>query len=92
MVLNDANINPEEVGNVNNADADRTNTRVNARIQTMAIKNRSGEDAQQVPASSIKSKMGHQIATGSVEAITCLITRATEYFLPPLPWHIRSRM
>jgi hypothetical protein len=55
MALNDAEINPEEVGYVN---AHGTNTKVNDRIETMAIKGGLGDHAQQVPVSSIKRHDG----------------------------------
>ena len=80
MALNDAEINPEEVGCVN---AHGTSIRVNDRIETMAIKGGLGDHAQQVPVSSIKSMMGHLIAAaGSVEAITCLLA-IRDNVLPP---------
>ncbi|MCH2202277.1 MAG: beta-ketoacyl-ACP synthase II [Fuerstiella sp.] len=80
MALDDAEINPEEVDYVN---AHGTSTKVNDRIETMAIKGGLGDHAQQVPVSSIKSMMGHLIAAaGSVEAITCLMA-IRDGVLPP---------
>ncbi|MCH2212957.1 MAG: beta-ketoacyl-ACP synthase II [Fuerstiella sp.] len=80
MALDDAEITPEEIGYVN---AHGTSTKVNDRVETMAIKGGLGNHAQHVPISSIKSMMGHLIAAaGSVEAITCLMA-IRDGVLPP---------
>ncbi|MEZ6124307.1 MAG: beta-ketoacyl-ACP synthase II [Planctomycetaceae bacterium] len=80
MALNDAGINPEQVGYVN---AHGTSTKVNDQVETMAIKGGLGDHAWKTPISSIKSMMGHLIAAaGSVEAITCLLAMR-EGVLPP---------
>ena len=80
MALDDAQINPEEIGYVN---AHGTSTKVNDRVETLAIKGGLGEHAMSVPVSSIKSMMGHLIAAaGSVEAITCLMA-IRDGVLPP---------
>lgn len=80
MALEDAEINPEEIGYVN---AHGTSTKVNDQVETMAIKGGLGEHAWKTPVSSIKSMMGHLIAAaGSVEAITCLLA-IRDGVLPP---------
>jgi len=80
MALDDAQINPEEIGYVN---AHGTSTKVNDRVETLAIKGGLGEHAKSVPMSSIKSMMGHLIAAaGSVEVITCLMA-IRDGVLPP---------
>lgn len=80
MALEDAEINPEQIGYVN---AHGTSTKVNDRVETMAIKGGLGDHSRQVPISSIKSMMGHLIASaGSVEAITCLLA-IRDGVLPP---------
>ena len=80
MAMKDAGINPSDIGYVN---AHGTSTQVNDRTETMAIKASLGENAKNVPVSSIKSMTGHLIAAaGSVEAITCLLA-INEGVLPP---------
>jgi 3-oxoacyl-[acyl-carrier-protein] synthase II len=80
MALNDAEMNPEQIGYVN---AHGTSTKVNDRVETMAIKGGLGSHAQTVPISSVKSMLGHLIAAaGSVEAITCLMA-IRDGVLPP---------
>ena len=69
--IRDAGIAPEDIDYIN---AHGTSTEVNDRIETLAIKRSLGEAAYRVPISSTKSMMGHLIAaTGSVEAIVCLL-------------------
>jgi len=80
MALNDAEMNPEQIGYVN---AHGTSTKVNDQVETMAIKGGLGEHALKTPVSSIKSMMGHLIAAaGAVEAITCLLA-IRDGVLPP---------
>ncbi|QDV33666.1 beta-ketoacyl-ACP synthase II [Tautonia plasticadhaerens] len=67
----DSGIDPSRIDYIN---AHGTSTEVNDRIETMAIKRSLGDSAYTVPISSTKSMMGHLIAaTGSVEAIVCLL-------------------
>ncbi|MCP4787752.1 MAG: beta-ketoacyl-ACP synthase II [Fuerstiella sp.] len=80
MALADAGVNPEDIGYVN---AHGTSTKVNDRVETMAVKGGLGEHAFKTPVSSIKSMLGHLIAAaGSVEAITCLLAMR-DGVLPP---------
>lgn len=72
MALKDARLNPDDIHYIN---AHGTSTEVNDKVETMAIKQAFGQNAYNIPVSSIKSMMGHLIAAaGSVEAITCLLT------------------
>jgi 3-oxoacyl-[acyl-carrier-protein] synthase II len=80
MALRDARINPEDLHYIN---AHGTSTIVNDRVETMAIRQACGNDAKNIPISSIKSMMGHLIAAaGSVEAITCILA-IRDGVLPP---------
>lgn len=80
MAIDDAGLNPEEVGYVN---AHGTSTQVNDRVETAAVKGSLGDCSKDVAVSSIKSMTGHLIAAaGSVEAITCLMA-INEGVLPP---------
>ncbi|MEQ9408861.1 MAG: beta-ketoacyl-ACP synthase II [Fuerstiella sp.] len=80
MALDDAEVNPEQVGYVN---AHGTSTKVNDQVETMAIKGGLGEHAPDTPISSIKSMLGHLIAAaGSVEAIACILAMR-DGVLPP---------
>ncbi len=80
MALADAEVNAEDIGYVN---AHGTSTKVNDRVETMAIKGGLGDHAFRTPVSSIKSMLGHLIAAaGSVEAITCLLAMR-DGVLPP---------
>jgi 3-oxoacyl-[acyl-carrier-protein] synthase II len=68
--LADARLAPAEVGYIN---AHGTSTKVNDRVETLAVKKVFGERAYQVPMSSSKSMLGHLIAAGgAVELITCV--------------------
>ena len=68
--LKDSGLNRSEIGYIN---AHGTSTKVNDRVETLAIKKVFGERAYQVPVSSSKSMMGHLIAAaGAVELITCV--------------------
>ena len=60
-----------------------TSTQENDHIETLAIKTVFGERAGQVPASSIKSMMGHLIgAAGAAELITCVLA-IRDNIVPP---------
>ena len=64
--LNDAGVQPHEVGYIN---AHGTSTYYNDKLETMAIKRVFGDSAQAIPVSSTKSMMGHLLgAAGGVEA------------------------
>ncbi len=68
--LQDAGIQPSEVDYIN---AHGTSTKVNDRVETLAVKKVFGETAYEIPMSSTKSMMGHLIAAaGAVEMIACV--------------------
>jgi 3-oxoacyl-[acyl-carrier-protein] synthase II len=70
--LRDSGLAPEEIGYVN---AHGTSTKVNDRVETLAIKQMFGDHARRLPVSSSKSMLGHLIAAaGAVELITCIET------------------
>lgn len=78
--LKDAKLSPADVHYIN---AHGTGTRENDGNETHAIKQVFGEQAKNVPVSSIKSMMGHLIAAaGSVELITCVLA-IRDNVLPP---------
>jgi 3-oxoacyl-[acyl-carrier-protein] synthase II len=70
--LNDAKLNPEDVDYIN---AHGTSTKLNDKIETMAIKNLFGEYAKKVSISSTKSMTGHLLgAAGGAEAAACALS------------------
>ncbi len=78
--LADAKLTPRDVHYIN---AHGTGTRENDGNETTAIKKVFGDDAKNVPISSIKSMMGHLIAAaGSVEMICCVLA-IRDQMLPP---------
>jgi 3-oxoacyl-[acyl-carrier-protein] synthase II len=80
MAIKDAGLQPEEIDYIN---AHGTSTRVNDRIETIAIKTVFGEYAERIPISATKSMTGHLLgAAGSTEAIFTLLA-ICEGILPP---------
>jgi 3-oxoacyl-[acyl-carrier-protein] synthase II len=78
--LADAKLKPSDVHYIN---AHGTGTRENDGNETTAIKKVFGDNAKNVPVSSIKSMMGHLIAAaGSVEMICCVLA-IRDQVLPP---------
>ena len=78
--LNDAQIQPHEIGYIN---AHGTSTFYNDKLETLAIKKVFGDSAYSIPVSSTKSMMGHLLgAAGGVEAgVIALALR--EQIVPP---------
>jgi 3-oxoacyl-[acyl-carrier-protein] synthase II len=78
--INDAKIQPEQVGYVN---AHGTSTDLGDKLETVAIKRTFGEHAYHLPVSSTKSMTGHLLGgAGGLEAgITVLALR--DQILPP---------
>jgi len=69
--LKDAKINPEEIDYVN---AHGTSTKLNDKIETLAMKKALGAHAKKVMVSSTKSMTGHLLgAAGGVEFIACCL-------------------
>ncbi|OGX46597.1 MAG: beta-ketoacyl-[acyl-carrier-protein] synthase II [Omnitrophica WOR_2 bacterium RIFCSPLOWO2_12_FULL_51_8] len=70
--LGDARINPEEVDYIN---AHGTSTKLNDKIETLAIKKALGAHARKVMVSSTKSMTGHLLgAAGGVEFAACCLS------------------
>ncbi|MEE2819364.1 MAG: beta-ketoacyl-[acyl-carrier-protein] synthase family protein [Planctomycetota bacterium] len=84
--LNQAGINPtSDAPPIGYISAHGTGTQENDSIETMAIKKVFGDNAKDIPISSIKSMMGHLIAAaGSVELITCIMTMQTNTLVPTI--------
>ncbi|MDN3511303.1 MAG: beta-ketoacyl-ACP synthase II [Candidatus Jettenia sp.] len=78
--LKDANCNPEEIDYIN---AHATSTPLGDNIEIKAIKKVFGLYAPQIPVSSTKSMLGHQLgASGSVEVVICALV-IKEGIIPP---------
>jgi len=78
--LSDARIGPEDVDHVN---AHATGTRLNDRLETLALKAVLGRRAAKIPVSGIKSMLGHAMgAAGTLEAIVTVMTLRTG-IVPP---------
>ena len=78
--LGDAGVAPKDIDYIS---AHGTSTLVNDRVESLAIREVFGDEAYNVPVSSIKSMFGHLIAAaGAVEAITCLLAMR-DSMLPP---------
>ncbi|MFA6350153.1 MAG: beta-ketoacyl-ACP synthase II [Candidatus Omnitrophota bacterium] len=71
LAMNDAKINPKDVDYIN---AHGTSTKLNDKIETLAIKKALGEYAKKVMVSSTKSMTGHLLgAAGGVEFVVCCL-------------------
>jgi 3-oxoacyl-[acyl-carrier-protein] synthase II len=80
--LKDAGLNPEEVDYIN---AHGTSTKLNDKIETLAIKRALGSHAKKVMISSTKSTMGHLLgAAGGVELIVCVLTIKDGIVMPTI--------
>lgn len=78
--LNDAKVDPSEVNYIN---AHGTSTKLNDKVETLAIKKALGEYAKKVMISSTKSMTGHLLgAAGGVEFIVCCLS-AKDNVVPP---------
>lgn len=70
--LEDAKLNPEDIDYIN---AHGTSTKLNDKVETMAIKKAFGGYAKKVMVSSTKSMTGHQLgAAGGVEFVVCCLS------------------
>ena len=78
--LNDAEIEPKQVGYVN---AHGTSTIENDRAETKALHKVFGEFAPRIPVSSIKSMTGHAVAAAGVIEMIATIMALREQILPP---------
>jgi 3-oxoacyl-[acyl-carrier-protein] synthase II len=80
MALRDAQLTIDQIDYIN---AHGTSTPLNDKSETAAIKTVFGEQAYQIPVSSIKSMIGHLLgASGAMEALACVKT-IQEGVLPP---------
>jgi 3-oxoacyl-[acyl-carrier-protein] synthase II len=80
MALEDAQVNDEDICYIN---AHGTSTALNDKIETLAIRNAFGSQAEKIPVSSTKSMTGHLVAAaGATELIVCLMT-LRDNVLPP---------
>lgn len=69
--LKDANLNPEDINYIN---AHGTSTKLNDKIETLAIKKAFGQHAKRVMVSSTKSMTGHLLgAAGGIEFVACCL-------------------
>ena len=86
--LNEADLDPRAVDDegrppIHYISAHGTGTQENDSVETLALKSVFGENAANIPISSIKSMMGHLIAAaGAVELITCVLATRHQ-MLPP---------
>ena len=70
--LTDANLKPEDISYIN---AHGTSTKLNDKIETLAIKKVFGDYAKKIPISSTKSMTGHLLgAGGGFEFIACVLS------------------
>lgn len=80
LAIEDAKINPSEVGYIN---AHGTSTKANDKNETAAIKSVFGKHAYELPISSTKSMTGHLLgASGAIEAIITA-SALRDRFIPP---------
>lgn len=83
--LEDAGIKPNEIDYIN---AHGTSTQVNDSNETRVIKTVFGEHAYKLPISSTKSMIGHAMgASGSLEAIACILTINQSIIPPTINYH-----
>ena len=78
--MRDAGVNSSEIDYIN---AHGTATRKNDKIETAAIKKVLADHAYQVPVSSTKSMIGHQIAAAGALELVATVLAMGEDFIPP---------
>lgn len=80
LALIDAGVSPEDISYIN---AHGTSTKLNDKVETLAIKNVFGECAKNVPISSTKSMTGHLLgAAGGIEFAACVMAMR-DNIVPP---------
>ena len=84
--LKDAELNPEDIGYIN---AHGTYTKVNDRIETIAIRRVFGD--RSIPVSSNKSMIGHTLgAAGAIEAVATVLTVHYGILPPTINYEIKD--
>lgn len=82
LALKDAELNPEDINYIN---AHGTSTKLNDKIETLAIKRALGAYAKKVMVSSTKSMTGHLLgAAGGVEFIVCCLSIKDSIIAPTI--------
>jgi 3-oxoacyl-[acyl-carrier-protein] synthase II len=84
--LNDAGLDSNAIGYIN---AHGTSTPLNDKSETAAIKTVFGEQAYNIPVSSIKSMIGHLLgAAGALEALVCVKCLEDEILPPTINYEV----
>ncbi|NNG38509.1 beta-ketoacyl-[acyl-carrier-protein] synthase family protein [Flexivirga sp. ID2601S] len=86
LALQDAAVDPSEVGYVN---AHGSSTPQNDVCETSAIRTILGAHADQAPVSSIKSMLGHALAAANAVELVASVLALQEQVLPPTINHVR---
>ncbi len=80
LAIKDAQLTPGDISYIN---AHGTSTKLNDKIETLAIKKVFGEQAYKIPVSSTKSMTGHLLgAAGGVELVACVMAIQQD-LIPP---------
>ena len=88
MALNDAKLNPTDIGYIN---AHGTSTKLNDKNESIAIKTTLGDHAHNVNISSTKSMTGHLLgAAGAIELIACVDAMNNNYIPPTINYHTQD--
>src|SRR5262249_49098441 len=84
--LKDAGLEGHEIDHVN---AHGTGTKLNDRIESIAIREALGKRAQEIPVVSTKAALGHSLgASGAVESIACILAIRDGVIPPTINYRI----